>query len=54
MGRKPKKTSHDKLIDQLQVAKAALALAGLHAIEAKADHAFDKAAILHPKRKKKD
>ncbi len=50
MIRKPKKTAHDKLLHHLQAARIALAQAALHAVEAKADHAFDKAAILHPKK----
>lgn len=46
---RPKKTAHAKLYEQLQVARAALALAAIHAEEVKADRAFDTAAIKHPK-----
>jgi hypothetical protein len=50
MIRKPKKTAHDKLITQLRTAKEALELAAIHAVEVGADHAFDVAAIKHPKK----
>lgn len=47
-----KRKALNKLKDQLEVAKAAIALAAIHMVEVEADHAFDKAAIKRPKRKK--